>query len=155
MSNKYKTIWDRTRQVTDLAANPSLTKSEYKDQCDINNVVQRALRTGVLPGTNLEPLYADFSEISDYATASIKIAEATQAFEQLPSNIKEQFDNDVNKLLDFVDDPENEEEAKQLGLLPQNIEAVSSLSEAATEVATDLTETTESETIQTEDNADS
>lgn len=118
---QVRSIFDRKSVSIDYAATPSKTKSEFKDECDINNVVARALRTGTLPVIDREALYADFSEVSDYATASVKIAEATQAFEQLPSSIKEQFENDVTKLLNFVDDPANEAEAIKLGLLPEQV----------------------------------
>lgn len=121
---EVRSIFDRKKISIDYSATPSQTKSEFKDECDINNVVKRALRTGMLPTVDREALYADFTEINDYATASIKIAEATQAFEQLPSDIKEQFGNDVSQLLNFVDDPANEEEAIKLGLLPEQIEQI-------------------------------
>ena len=116
---RFKTSFERNRVITDYSSQPSLAKSEFKDECDINNVVKRALRTGVLPGVDREALYGDFSQVANYATAQIKIAEAKSEFEQLPSGIKEKFDNDVTNLLDFVDDPENEAEAIQLGLLPE------------------------------------
>lgn len=119
--SRVSSIWDRKRVITDYTQEPSLTKSEFKDECDINNVVARALRTGVLPGVDREALYGDFSEVTDYATAQVKIAEAKQSFEQLPSDIKEQFDNDVTKLLDWIDNPDNEEEAIKLGLLPGEV----------------------------------
>ena len=119
--NKVSSIWDRKRVISDYSLEPSLTKSEFKDECDINNVVARALRTGVLPGIDRQALYGDFSQVTDYATAQVKIAEAKQSFEQLPSDIKEQFDNDVTKLLDWIDNPDNEEEAIKLGLLPGEV----------------------------------
>jgi phage internal scaffolding protein len=121
---RFKSTFERNRVITDYSSQPSLTKSEFKDECDINNVVKRALRTGVLPGVDREALYGDFSQVEDYATAQIKIAEAKSEFEQLPSGIKEKFDNDVANLLDFVDDPENEAEAIKLGLLPEQVEQI-------------------------------
>lgn len=143
--NKVSSIWDRKRVITDYTQEPSLTKSEFKDECDINNVVARALRTGVIPGIDRQALYGDFSKVSDYATAQVKIAEAKQSFEQLPSAIKEQFDNDVTKLLDWIDNPDNEEEAIKLGLLP---------GEVSTEANTTTTvDDTVSESNQVEDSS--
>lgn len=118
---KVRTIWDRKRVVTDYSSQPSLTKSEFKEECDINNVIARALRTGVLPCVDREALYGDFSQVTDYATAQTKIAAAKTEFEQLPSDIKEKFDNDVTNLLDWIDNPENEAEAIKLGLLPEQV----------------------------------
>lgn len=116
---KVHNIWERRRVITDVSSKPSLTKSEYRDECNINNVIARALRTGVLPGVKQEALYGDFTEVTDYATAQVKIAEAKSEFEQLPSHIKEKFDNEVTTLLDWMDDPANEDEARKLGLLPK------------------------------------
>ena len=148
LNTRVSSIWDRKRVVTDYSSEPSLTKSEFKDECDINNVVSRALRTGILPGVDKEALYGDFSEITDFATAQVKIAEAKQSFEQLPSDIKEQFDNDVTKLLDWIDNPDNEEEAKKLGLLPGE---VSSEANANTTVDDTVLESNQSEDSSTVD----
>ena len=125
--SRFKSTFERNRVITDYSSQPSLTKSEFKDECDINNVVKRALRTGVLPGVDRQALYGDFSQVENYAEAQIKIAEAKSEFEQLPSGIKEKFDNDVTNLLDFVDDPENEAEAIKLGLLPEQVEQIKEL----------------------------
>ena len=98
---------------------PSRTKSEFKDEVNINNIVKLAVKTGALPQGTREALHADFSEIDTYEAAQIKIAEANSAFEQLPSAVREKFANDVTNLLDFVDDENNMEEAIQMGLLPE------------------------------------
>lgn len=134
-------IWDRKRTTIDYSSQPSLTKSEFKEECDINNVVRRAIRTGILPGTNQEALYGDFSEVTDFASAQIKIAQASQEFDQLPSAIKEKFDNNVTTLLDWIDNPENADEARELGLLPKLPEQESKI----TNITEDLAESNQTE----------
>ena len=40
-------------------------------------------------------------------------------FDNLPSDVRNRFNNNPAQLLDFVADPENKEEAIELGLLPK------------------------------------
>tara|TARA_B100001769_G_C22110436_1_gene600545 strand:+ start:3388 stop:3861 length:474 start_codon:yes stop_codon:yes gene_type:complete len=107
------------KAAIDFSNSPSRTKSEFKDEVNINTIVKKAMRTGVLPTGDRQPLYADFTQLNSYETAQIAIAEAKSSFEQLPSDIRAKFDNNVTELLDFVDDEANKEEAIQLGLLPE------------------------------------
>ena len=109
----------RKSVAIDFSNSPSRTKSEFKDEVNINTIVKKAMRTGVLPSGDRQPLYADFTQLNSYESAQLAIAEAKSSFENLPSNIRAKFDNDVTELLDFVDNEDNKEEAIQLGLLPE------------------------------------
>lgn len=62
-------------------------------------------------------LYGDFSDVDDYHTMMNKIISAQEAFQELPVNIKKRFDQDPGKLIDFLNNPENREEAERLGLV--------------------------------------
>lgn len=101
------------------AKNPecvSQTEQSHKNECDINKIVARALKSGVLPVVSDRGLFGDFSNV-DYQNMQIKIARAKEQFMRLPVNIRTRFSNDVGSLLEFIDNPDNKEEAVKLGLL--------------------------------------
>lgn len=98
---------------------PSLTEQHHKNDCDVNQILSRFMKTGVLDSRNVkEPLYGDFSGApSDYRQAVELLNEARGRFMSLPSSVRERFGNDPGALLDFLEDPANREEAAKLGLL--------------------------------------
>lgn len=88
-----------------------------KDDADINVIVRRFGVTGSMAVPNLQPFYGDFSEVEDYHTALNRVLEADAAFMQLDAQVRKRFDNDPGKLMEFLDDPNNYDEAEKLGLL--------------------------------------
>lgn len=98
--------------------NPSLTQQQFKDECDINNIVSRANATGVIPQGSRQPLFGDFSEIpTSYLGVQEYLKNAQENFLSLPSDLRLQFDNNPASLLDFLSHDENREKAIELGLV--------------------------------------
>jgi len=105
----------------------SLAQQHFKDECDINNILRQFNVTGLLPESTLSPRYGDFTGITDYHSALNQVIAAENEFMGLPAQIRSRFDNDPAKLIEFLDNPENLNEAKTLGLvnseeLPQVVE---------------------------------
>lgn len=98
--------------------NPGRTKQEFVDDCDINKIVERFTRTGMLPPPRGVQLYGDFSEVGSYHEAHLAIQHANDTFAELPSHIRTRFHNDPGAFLKFLDNDENLEEARSLGLIP-------------------------------------
>lgn len=98
---------------------PSMAKQSFKEEADINNIVNQYLKTGVLPEGQRQPLFGDFSTGNDFQEAMLAIQEAQEDFAALPSAIRERFKNNPAEILAFMSDPENEAEARELGLIPQ------------------------------------
>lgn len=98
---------------------PSLTEQHHKNDCDVNQILNRFMKTGILDSRNVkEPLYGDFSGApADYRAAVELLNEARGRFMALPSAVRERFGNDPGALLDFLENPANREEAAKLGLL--------------------------------------
>lgn len=85
--------------------------------CDVNNIMAKYRKTGVFPEVRPgQPVYADFSTTADYHTSLNQVIEAQEAFDLLPAHIRERMGNDPGALIDFVNDPANQEEGEQLGL---------------------------------------
>ena len=95
----------------------SLAQQHYKEECDINTILQKFNISGILPEMPLSPRYGDFTGIGDYHTALNAVLAAQDEFEALPANIRARFDNDPAKLIEFLDDENNRPEAEELGLV--------------------------------------
>jgi len=105
----------------------TLAQQHFKDECDINNILRQFNITGLLPESPLSPRYGDFTGISDYQTALNQVIAAENEFMGLPAQIRSRFDNDPAKLIEFLENSENKDEAIKLGLvnaveLPQVVE---------------------------------
>lgn len=115
---------------TDAATNESglhcedatLTQQHFKDECDINNILRQFNITGLLPESPLSPRYGDFTGISDYHTALNQVIAAENEFMGLPAQIRSRFDNDPAKLIEFLENSDNKDEAIKLGLVQQHEE---------------------------------
>jgi len=98
---------------------PSMAQQHFKDECDINQIMARYQRTGILtenPGS-LRPLFGDFSNVSDFQSAQNAILDVHDSFMTLPSNIRARFNNDPGYLLEFLSKEENRDEAISIGLV--------------------------------------
>jgi len=91
---------------------------EYKDECDINFLLRKYDKTGVIPVVqSIEAKYGDFTSAEDYHSIHNRIIAAQSAFMGLPAKIRSRFDNDAALLLDFINDPANKADAVAMGLL--------------------------------------
>lgn len=92
------------------------TKQSFKAECDINQILARYLKTGVLEHLQKhEARYGDVTGI-EYQSAMQLVAGAQTMFNELPSRIRDRFNNDPSEFLAFVSDKNNIEEARELGL---------------------------------------
>lgn len=96
---------------------PVLVKQGFKQDCDINAIMKRYRKTGVLDHVSrVAARYGDFSSVVEYREALDKVLEADNAFAALPAELRKRFDNEPAKLLEFMDNPANLKEAIELGL---------------------------------------
>lgn len=101
---------------------PSLTRQEFKDECDLGKILERFSKTpdGLEALQNaqgfVQSRFEDVSEVYDFRTALEQVKRADEAFMRLPPVIRTRFENDPARFLDFVDDPNNLAELRQMGL---------------------------------------
>lgn len=96
----------------------SRTKQSFKQECDINTIMAKYEKTGVIEHTkSFAGHYGDFSDIKSYQEALDAVIAAEEMFMGLPAQARAKFANDPGKFLDFVEDPSNVEEMGRLGLL--------------------------------------
>lgn len=96
---------------------PSLAQQQFKDEADINTIVERFGLTGQLPENVAVPQSGDFVDAMDYQSAMNVIRSAQESFMQMPAHVREEFNNDPGRFVAFVNDPDNKDRAAKLGIL--------------------------------------
>lgn len=107
------------RRVQFFCTGPSLTRQEFKDECDVNQVLARFVKTGVLDHVAKHgPRYGDFIGLPNLHESQNMIRAANQMFMELPAAVRKRFSNDAQEFIDFMAEEANADEARELGLLP-------------------------------------
>jgi len=96
---------------------PTRTKKAFQADVDLNQVIARYHKTGILPQMkNQTPQYGDYSQPIDYQEAQNKIMLANELFGDLPAHVRRSFDDNPAQFLEFATNPDNLEEMVSLGL---------------------------------------
>lgn len=95
---------------------PSMTSQAPAEDVDINKIVARIQKGQTVLASNGEPFYGDVSDITGLQDALIKVQEANDLFMQYPAELREKFDNDPVKMVEFLENPENLDKAIEMGL---------------------------------------
>lgn len=96
----------------------SMTKQSHKDECDINLIIKRYQKTGIIQHiTSQTPIYTDLPDTLDYQHSLAVLQEAEDAFATLPSVVREHFSNDPAAFLAAFSDPAQHAQLKEWGLL--------------------------------------
>lgn len=98
----------------------TMAQQQFKEECDINNIVARYETTGLLtdptkPGRAFQ--FGDYANLPDYMEAQELIRKAGEQFAGLPASIRKEFDNNPALFLDFCANSENHDRAIELGLI--------------------------------------
>lgn len=92
-------------------------KQAFRDECDINNIMRRFHKDGVLTHVaRVGGQYFD-AEPVDFREAMTIVLEGQERFSQLPAKVRRHFDNDPAEFLAFMQDPANVDKARELGLV--------------------------------------
>lgn len=95
----------------------SMTQQQFKAECDVNNILAKYKKTGLLSHVSkTQGQFGDFSDLNDYQTSLHKVMQAQESFGLLPSEVRNKFQNDPGKLIEFLADPKNDEESYKFGL---------------------------------------
>lgn len=118
---RFRSAYDLDYVPRSRPAGVSLTKQSFKEETDINRIMER-YRMGkplVDPGapTRGAPSFGDFGTEFDFHEAQNRVRQAHESFDALPSSLRSRFSNDPGRLLSFLEDPSNRDEAIRLGLV--------------------------------------
>lgn len=134
MRNPYNYDRDAASDESGLACpEPTLAQQQFKDETDINTIMERFGMTGQLTVSARMPQYADFESVMDYHSAMNAVVSAQQSFDSLPAKVRARFNNDAGAFVEFCLDEKNRDEAIALGLA----EAVSKPASPAIEPSSD------------------
>lgn len=112
--------WHRNKRYGVDFVKPSRTKQEWTEECDINVLMKRFEKTGVLSHVaRTPPRYLDLTSVPDLQSAMNTMSEAREAFMHLPAAIRATFDNDPVAFVDFASKPENIEQMRKWKLAPE------------------------------------
>lgn len=114
---KFKTAYgDRTRNGFQTTGE-SLTQQSHAAAADVRNIIKQYDRTGLIANVNKGiAQYGDYSKVNEYAEALQMVAQANQSFAEVPSHIREQFNNNAGLFFEFATDPKNKEKLIEMGL---------------------------------------
>lgn len=106
-------------RVCTINTDPDKTDQSQAADCDINNIVKRYKKTGQISHlAKTKGVYADLSLMpSTLIDAHELISQASNAFNSLPAQTRKKFGNDPEQMIQFINDPNNADEAIKLGLL--------------------------------------
>lgn len=89
------------------------------DAADINKIMARYEKTGVIidpQGIERKPMFGDFTQFQNYHAMLSAVRDADRYFLTLPAPLRNRFDNDVQKFVEFCENPANKAELIKLGL---------------------------------------
>lgn len=85
----------------------SMTKQAFADSTDINKILAKAQKTGTISHLAKHGAeYGDFSDF-DFFEAHTRLARATEIFDELPAEMRKEFDHEPSKFFEFANDPQN------------------------------------------------
>lgn len=128
----FKNKWSKSEQEPGpVGIEPA--QQQFKDDCDINSIMRRFQKTGAFDHVSAyQPEYGIATPL-DLHTAMNIVTRAQQMFDALPSGLRRKFNGDARELLEFVQNPDNEAAAEELGLaLSDRAQAVADARKAAT-----------------------
>jgi phage internal scaffolding protein len=110
---------ERGRAVCEVRCRrPGRTKQSQKKETDVNFIMQKYERTGVMTHvTRNKAFYGDVSKVPDYASALEVVRSADELFRTVPAKIRAEFENDPQKFLDHVSNPANEQWLRDNGFM--------------------------------------
>lgn len=114
----FRTAFGERKRVSFETVGVSMTRQSFKKDCDINYIMAKYQKTGLIEHVNrYQGNYGDFLNVDDYQSSLIKVMQANDAFESLPSSLRKRFSNDPAEFLSFVQNPDNRDEMIELGLI--------------------------------------
>jgi len=115
-ASAYDDFESMSNETALVCLDPSLTQQQFRDESDINNIVDRFMKTGHLPDPVSMPQYLDYEGVFDFQSAMNVVRQADENFMRMDAKVRSRFHNSPQEFLEFFADPANTEEAVRLGL---------------------------------------
>lgn len=100
--------------------NKSRVKPEFSKEADMNAIIRKYKRTGLLSDPNSvterRAIFADVSGAMGYQAMQNRVIAVQGLFDGLPAAIRDRFRNDPAEFVDFVCNEANKDEVEKLGI---------------------------------------
>lgn len=104
-------------RVTAPNGKKSRTKQSFKKDCDVNNIMKKYVKTGMVTHlSNKQPNYG-YAPSIDFREAMEIVTSAKNGFDGLPSEVRRKFQNRPEEFLAFIENDDNRAEMIEMGLL--------------------------------------
>lgn len=115
---QYDTDYKADVFATDVGVDEDLVQQHMRDECDVNVIMRRYQNTGVLTHVmeDANAIYGDFYDVPDYKSGVELMLAADNLFMELPSSVRDKFQNNAGEFLDFASNPDNIDEMREMGL---------------------------------------
>lgn len=111
-----RSAYDPPQRVPLTCEDVSLTKQSMSEECDINYILRKYQKTGVVDHFKKHEGRYDIFAPVDFHEAMNIVADAQSMFSELPSSVRSKFDNDPGTFLNFANNPANHDAMVELGL---------------------------------------
>lgn len=112
----------RVRKGLKFTPGSGRTKQEFKKDCDINYIIKRYHKTGILPQDTRDvakQFFGDFTNVPAIEDMYATINAAESVFAALPAAVRKVYENDPRKFLKAAETKEGRELMAKLGLGPE------------------------------------
>jgi phage internal scaffolding protein len=110
----------KKRKVITVTDKNKIVEQSQAALTDVHRLLEPAIKNGLLRHAIKYEGEMDDIPAADYTDAMNKVAQANSMFEQLPGKIRERFEQNPAKFLEFVQNPANAKELGEMGLLKGN-----------------------------------
>ena len=102
---------------TTVGGGETMVRQQFKDEVDINNIINRYQETGFLPGAMGDPIFADTTMISDLKTAIDTVNAAQEGLKQLPRAARELLQANPTEFATKLAQASTQDQLVELGVL--------------------------------------
>lgn len=111
---EFKTAYKNTRSpIKEMGE--TITEQCHKNACDVNNILEKYQRTGVLEHRNQHRGEYAFVDPITFQECMETVARAQSMYEELPAHVRQKFTG-PGEFLNYVQNPANAPEMVKLGL---------------------------------------
>jgi len=137
---EIRSAYSERQRVYALPSGDSMTQQSFAESCDINNIMAKYQKTGVVDHVaKFNANYHDCSSLT-FTESQMIIASAQNMFNELPAAARKAFNNQPAEFLDFVDNLDEDTAAAELhalGLLAEGATIPLSVDENVSEELTE------------------
>lgn len=141
---KIRGPYDPVDEVDTNTVGESMTQQQFKDECDINNILRRYADYGTCDHImRKEGRYVDCSDITakTFQEHLDFMLDFEEHFDSLPEKVREFFDDDPTMLMEYLADGKNYDKLTELGVLKRKDSEASEPTSGKTATETPASET--------------